>query len=322
MSRGLCFPGLASLSAYENASRSKRKRHDDLNLSAFVQTELEDVIPTLYDKKYRDLDAQYHVPVSTNVNPGAMSWAYDSYEKRGKAEFLGANANQFPRADVAKERVILPIRTIVSSYGWSIEEIEASRFAGTELDRRKAEAARRGIAELEHATLLNGSAPRKIPGFLTNPVTPLITLPNGAWLTTATADQIIQDMNAVCDQIWIGTNRVHRANTILLPMAHYRKVQTTRLPNTGLTIMDFFMRSNPYVNEVMPLIELSTAGAGGTARIMAYEKLPENLSGIIPLAFQQLDPQVQGFEVLIPVRERLGGATWFYPMAGAFADGA
>jgi hypothetical protein len=312
------YPQLAAL---DSMSGGPVKRFDDVNFSAFVENELKDIIPELYDRLYRELDARQHIPLSTNVNPGAMSWAYDSFDKRGHADFLGANADMMPRADVMKQRTTLPIRTVVTAYGWTLEEIEASRFAGTELDRRKAEAARRSVAEKEHSVLLSGDVPRQIPGFLTNPVTPRVTIPNGSWLTQTNADNILADMNAVVDSIWIGSNKVHKPNTVLLPLPQYRKIQTLRIANTGLSVIEYFMRTNGFIMEVLPLIELSTAGVSGNATMLAYEKSPANLSGIVPLAFQQLDPQLRGFEVVVPCREKIGGTCWFYPLSGAFGDG-
>ena len=54
--------------------------------------------------------------------------------------------------------------------------------------------------------------------------------------------------------------------------------------------------------------------------MLAYQKDPSILSSVLPLMFQQMDAQVHGFEVLIPAREKIGGAVWFYPMAAAFGD--
>ena len=309
---------LRSIDAY--ATR-KRSRMDDVTLSVFVENELKVIVPQMYDRLFPELDARKHIPIGTNVAAGAMAWAYDSADKRGKAKFLGANATDMPRADVSKKRQTFPIRTIVSSYGWSIEEIEAAKFAGTPLDAMKAEAARRAIAELEHEVLLFGDVSRNLPGFLTNPATPLVVLPNGDWLATATPDEVIADLNALVDQIWIGTDKVHRANTLLLPLPHFRHIQTTRIPDTDIPIVEFFRRSNPEIREILPLTELISSGAGGTPQALAYQKDPGMQSGVIPLAFQQLEAQAHGFEVVVPVRERVGGTVWYYPFSGAFGIG-
>lgn len=290
------------------------------SLAAFVENELKDVIPQMYDRLFPELDARQHVPISANINPGAMSWAYDSFDKAGQAEFLAAGGTDMPRADVSKERFTFPIKTTVLAYGWTIEEIEASRFAGMQLDRMKAEAARRGQAEKEHDILLNGDLSHNLPGFLTNVRTPFVAVPNGTW-ASATADDILEDLNFVIDEIWVGSERVHRPNTILLPLAQLRRIQTLRIPDTGKSVIEFFMESNPFIQEILPLTELATAGVSGGARMMAYEKRPDRLTGVVPLPFEQMEPQIQGMEVIVPTRQRIGGCVWYYPLAAAFGDG-
>lgn len=299
------------------------RRYDDITISAFVENQLQDIVPQMYDKLFPELDARDHVPTgNTQVSPGAMAWGYDSMDKRGKAEFLGANATDMPRADISRRRLTFPIRTIIIAYGWTVEEIEAARFANVQLERGKADAARRAIAELEHNTLLQGDTSRNLPGFLTNPATPRIAVPTGAWLTTATPDQILVDLNTIVDQVWTLTERVHRPNTIILPLAQFRHLMTTpRSGTSDTTIAEFFLRTNGFVRELMSLPEMSTASATGGAAMLAYQKDPSILSGIVPLEFQQMDAQVHGFEVLIPAREKLGGTVWFYPFAAAFGDG-
>lgn len=302
--------------------RDGQRRYDNLSLSAFVENEIKEVIPQMYSKLYPELDARRHVPINVSVNPGAMAWSYDSMEQRGKAKILGANATDMPRADVAKKRVTNNIRTQVLAYGWSIEEIEAARMVGTALDRGKAEATRRGQAELEHDILLLGDDTYGLPGFLTNPATPRLAVPNGAWLTTATPDQILEDLNTVVDQVWILSQRVHRPNTILLPLGHFRHIFTTaRSATSDTTIAEFFLRTNGFVSEILSLPELETISPTGGPSMLAYQKSPEVLSGVIPLAFQQMEAQTKGFEVLVPTREKNGGTVWFYPFAAAFGDG-
>lgn len=301
---------------------SQRRYHDDITTSVFVENELKQIVPEMYNRLFPELTARKHVPGSgPAVSPGATAWSYDSMDQRGQAQWMGANATDIPRADAQKRRKTFPIRTAVIGYGWNLEEIEAARFAGTALDRAKADAARRAMAEFEHNVILFGDASRDIPGFLTNPATPRMALPNGAWLTTADADEMVEDLNALADQVYFQSNRVHRANTLLLPLQHFRLAMTTRIPEINETVASFFLRTNGYVRELMELQELSTAGPGGTPVALAYQKDPGILGPVIPLGYSQMEPQMQGFETVIPAREKLGGTIWFYPFAGCFGDG-
>jgi hypothetical protein len=313
------IPSLARLDSIAYRRHQAAPRFD--SLAAFVSHELLQIVPDLYARKYPALDATRHIPTKPGINPGAMAWAFTSYDQRGMADFVGANAKDIPRVDIAKDLDVFPIRTIATSYGWTLEEMEAARFANAPLDTAKPEAARRAMAEKENETLLLGNAARQIPGFLTHPVVPLITLPYGDWLNTArTGAEIVVDLNTLVDHMLIATRRAHAVNTILLPDLHFRRAQTTLFGTNDKTALEFFRASNPGIT-VEPMSELSIAGASGGPRAVAYEKDPANLGGVIPLPFDQLDPQVSGFETLVIARERLGGTVWFREMAGVYADG-
>lgn len=310
---------LASLDQWGQYGQAQR-RFDDSTLSAFVGEELLDIVPQMYDRLFPELDARDHIPMGTSVSPGAMEWGYNSMDKRGKAEILGANATNMPRADVSKDRKTFPIRTLVIAYGWTIEEIEAARFAGTQLDRGKAEAARRAIAELDNSILLLGDISHNLPGFLNNPATPRLAVPNGSW-ATATADNILADMNFITDQVWILSERTHRPNTMLLPLAQFRRVHTLRVGDTTQTVAKFFLENNGFVKEIRSLPDLATISPTGGASALVYQKDPGMLSGIVPLEFQQLEAQVWGLEVLVPTRQKSGGTVFFYPLSATFGDG-
>ncbi|MBI4815188.1 MAG: DUF2184 domain-containing protein [Deltaproteobacteria bacterium] len=296
-------------------------RRDDVAASTFVDQELRQIVPQMYNRLYPELDALQHIPVAVNISPGAMAWGYDSIETRGQMQWMGANARDLPRADYGRKRVTFPIRTGVTSYGWTLEEIEAAMFAAQPLQQNKAEAARRAGAEFEHAILINGDIAHGIPGFLTNPSIPIVIVPNGAWLTTATADEIIEDLNYMANAVWASSLRTHRPNTISLPLEYRQKVYQKRIPDSDTSVAEYFLRTNGFIREINSIIELGTAGPSSAPRALCYQKDPMVLSGIIPMAFRQEESQTSGFEAIVPCRERLGGCVWFYPGAGAFADG-
>lgn len=302
-------------------SANPSRRYD--SFSAFAENELQQVIAQTYDRKYPDLDATMHFPVATGkVNPGAQSWAFDSYEGRGRAVIKAPGAGDIPRADVSKGRQAYPVRSIFLAYGWDIEEMEAAAFAGVALDAKKGDACRRGIAELEHSIILDGDAGNGLPGVLSNPFVPIAAAPVGAWLGgTTTPEQMLADLNAMVTAPYETSKRVHNVSQILLPNAHYRRVQTTMMTASGVeSVLSVFQKTNPGVS-VAPMTELATAGPLGTPMALAYQKSPEIVESIIPLPFQQLPPDVKSTEVVVNCRERIGGAVWYYPAAAVKMTG-
>src|SRR6266550_794165 len=300
------FSELKRLDSYDAATFvGSGRRMDDNAFSIFAQNELQQLIPKTYDRMFRELDALQFVPVATGVNAGAMAFAYDSFDMRGTPQWIGAGATDLPRGDVSKGRFVFPIRSFAMSYGWTIEEMMAARFAGQPLDVKKANAVRRSMAEMEHKTILFGEPTLKIPGFLMNPSTPRVVVPNGNWLAGATADQMLGDLETVIDAVWVQSNRVHTPNTLALPLSWFRRLQNTRIPNTGISARTYFLENNAFVQEIRPLTELETAGPGGAPAMLTYDKNVDNLSAIVVLPYTALDPQVRGMETMIPVWERI-----------------
>lgn len=317
----MLYPALQALDHLASRQRPQQ-RHD--SLSAFIELQLQQVVARTYDRKFPFLDALEFVPLESDVSPYAMVWAFDSYDMRGEANFAGPSARDIPRADVGGLRQKFPIHTIWSSYAWTLEEMETAQWAGVPLNQRKADACRRAMAEKEHRVILSGQAELGIPGLLTNPMVPIITLPNGDWLDPATTvDEILADLNAIYNAIWVDSQRIFRPTMYALPTLHLRQLQTRRMGagDGTLTVLKFFQETNPGVN-FKAMTELATASAIGGARILAYDLSPENLGAIIPMPFRQEPPQVVGFETIQPARERLGGTVIYQPMSVRYADGA
>jgi len=311
---------LTRLDAYGSSSQ---KRHDEVGLSIFVARELEQVIPQMFDRLFPELDARLHIPMGTGINPAAPVWSYDSMDKRGNAKIIGANVNDIPRADVSKRRVTHPVRTIALAYGWSFEEIATARWAGVPLDTMKAEATRRGLAQLEHDLLISGDIGSDIPGFLTDPRLRSKTVTTGAWLGgVTTPDEIIFDVCEIVNAVKDGSENVHMTTAVLFPRLHMDHLRCTRLTDTGRSLIEYLQGTHPGVEFLeMNQNELASAGPGGAPRMLAYQKDPGILTGVVPESFRVHAPQERDLEVVINAQSRVGGTAWYYPAAACFGDG-
>jgi hypothetical protein len=314
------YPQLAILDSLDHRPSSMRGD----SLSIFAENQLQQLMTRNYNRKYPELDALEHFPLIDGINPWAVAWAYDSFAQAGEARFSAPGAKDIARADVTKERNAFPVRLAETSYGYTLEELMASQMAGVGLSEARAASARRAIEQLRHTTVLVGESGLKIPGGLNNASVPIMSAVTGAWLGGATtAEQMLADLNAGVTQVWVGTNKVHQVNTVALPNAHLRRIQTLMLgTNANETVASFFLRTTPGVS-LTSLTELGTAGPASAPRAMFYQKSPENQGAIVPLMFQQLPPEMKrgGLETIINCFERMGGAVWFYPASGVMMDG-
>jgi hypothetical protein len=298
----------------------------DANESAFFKRELEFVKSKTYDTKYKSLKSFQLIPISNEAPNGATEITYRKFSGVGLAKIIADYANDFPRVDTFGEEVTQKVRSIGDSYGYSIAEIRRSQMVGRSLDQRRAGFARRAADQKIDSIAWNGDDNYNLLGLIDYPGITEYTVPNDGtgssktW-TTKTPDQIIRDMEGLITAIVDTTNGVESPDTMIMPIAQYRYIKTTRMTDgDSNTILGFFMGNNPGFL-VDWVTELKTAGAGSTARYMAYSRNADNLTLEIPQPFEQFPAQAKNMEFQIPCHASTGGVIVYYPLSVAFGDG-
>lgn len=299
--------------------------------SVFFARQLEHIIAQEFDIEYPELRARQVIPITQEADPADKTITYREYDRMGVAKIIADYSQDLPRVDISGKEVTSTIRTIGASYGYNYDEVLASAKTGRDLEGRRAEMAREAILRKENSALLLGDTTFNLAGFLNFAnVTTLSLAADGTgaskkW-SDKTPDQCLRDLNAMVNSIPELTYGIEQPDTLLLPRAAYHVIATKRIGrDSTMTVLDFFVGSNPYIksrDQVEVLNELNTAGAGSTARSMVYRRDPMKVRGEIPQDFTSLPAQVKGFEWLIPCRSRLGGCIWIKPLSAVYFDGA
>lgn len=299
----------------------------DSDESIFFGRELEKVKAKTYDVLFPEYKALQLIPMGEDVDPGAETIRYESFEDVGIAQLLASYSDDVPRADVKGKENRSPVKPLASSYAYNLQEIRAAKMAGKPLVQRKANAAKRAIDYKQNLIGFFGDSATGLLGLVNNPNIQEYTVPaDGAGsaktFVSKTADLMLRDMNGVCNQIFSVTMGVHSATTLLLPLAQYTRVATTMMGvNANETVLSFFLKTQPFCKEVTWLNELKLAGAASTDRMIAYMKSPDVLTLEIPQPFEQLPVQEEGFEFVTYCHQRTGGVIVYYPLAICFGDG-
>ncbi len=290
--------------------------------SVFFKKELEQIKNKSYDKKYQDLKARKLIPVSNELDSGAEYGTYKQYDMLGVAKIVESYAKDFPRVDIKAKEFTFKIKSLGDSYGYSIQEIRASRYAKKSLDQKRANAAKKAIMQKENKIALMGNVDHDLGGFLTNANIPLVSPITGGWLSGATPDQIIADLNKLANNSSNLTGGVESPNTLLLPIAELTHLSSTpRSANSDTTILEFFLKSNLFIKNVDWLDELKTAGVGSTKRAMVYRRDADYLELEIPQEFEQFPPHPEAMEFVVHCHERIGGVNFYFPLACGYMDG-
>lgn len=293
----------------------------------FFDEQLALVKSRTYDVKHKALKALMLLPVSTEQDAGADRVIWRSFDQVGIAKIVADYANDFPRADVAGEEHISPIKDIGSSYGYSLKEIRRAQKAQVSLDTKRAEACRRAIDEKQDKIAWFGDAKAKLPGFINaEGITEHVAAMNAGntskrW-ADKTADEIVADFAAIITAASEVTNGIESPDTVILPLALYNKLMTTPYgSNRDKTIMGFIRENYPQITRIDWVSDLATAGAGGTTRVMAYSRDPLKVEVQIPQRLEQFPPQQKGLAFDIICTQSTGGTLVYYPLSIVYCDG-
>lgn len=295
--------------------------------TGFVRSQTTHVEAAVNETVYPDIQYPALIPVDTSAHPFAQTVTYVSSDKYGKADWINGNADDIPMAgsELAENKTAVYTAGIGYGYGW--EEVNVAMMMGRSLSNDDAMAARRAYEEMVDRVALAGDASKNFQGLIDNSAVTAASVTTGDW-ATATEDQILADVNEVLLGITTDTKESSMANTLLLPYEKLSYLASNRLGDTGLTILDFLRRNNVVTAmggqelTIRTVRGLSTAGAGDTARMIAYRRDPMVLKLHIPMPHRFLPVYQDGpLHWLVPGVFRLGGLDIRRPKEVRYGDG-
>lgn len=303
--------------------------------SVFFARELDYVKAQSYDVEYPELTALNLFPISSEADEGAETITYYTYDKQGLAKVIDNYSTDLPRADVDGKPSTAEIKSLGSSYGYSAQEMRASRLAGKSLDSRKAEAARFAIDSKTNMIAWAGDEESGLMGVLSSGQSiPLYSIPANAnsktkW-TEKSADEILADVNGMAKAVAKVTKNVERPDTLCVPAEVYMDIATRRIPDTDTTVLSFILDHSPYIKDVINAAELDAdaigtnpyaAASGGQGVAFLFTKDKRKLSLENPMPFNQYPVQTKNLEVVVPCEARTAGVIVYYPLSAMIAVG-
>lgn len=315
-----------------SAAAQERYEMDASEANVFAR-ELLKVRAGVFEIKFPELKAMRLVPRNSEVSPTDEEYTYRTATEYGATALGSSYTGTAPRADVSMvEATPQRIRVLTASYGYDIQEARVAARTGNGLPQRKANAARKAIAQELNRILTFGDSTRygvTLAGLANLSGTHTYTVPNGAggsplW-TNKTPDEILKDLNGIASGIVTNSSDVEHPNTMLLPLALYELIASTRLGDgSDMTILRHFLGVNPHVQTVEAWHALDAAPNSEWTgkRIICYDRSPDVLESLVPVEFEQFSPQMVGLETVTPCHARIGGVVVYRPKAISYADGA
>jgi hypothetical protein len=308
--------------------------HDAQQAIGFIQPQLLRINTEIEQEIFPDFDYAQFMFVNTDGDMWDIGSLFYSGTIAGAAEFLAHKGFDMPYADVATSQFLQTNHFAGIGYEWSLGELQRASKAGRNLSNEKARSARQ-IAEMFcYRIAIRGAAEKGLTGIVNDPNVSAANVPaDGAGgLTTfasKTPDQINRDINAILNAPYNATLETQRANMLVLPTSRLQYLSSTRIgADANMTILRFIRENNVYTLETgQPLNirgsrELETAGAGGTARAMAYDNRREVVQFHLPGPHEFL-PAFQKSSMTWEVAGimNVGGVEIRRPKAFAYRDG-
>jgi len=291
-------------------------RNDDVGV--FLARELETILSRSFEVEYADIKYASLLPISSEVGPGADSFTYRVFDKQGSMKVIGDKAKDLPRADVLRKEVTHPVRSLGASFAYTIQETRAAAMVpNMNLEQRRANAVRRAYEEKVQEIAYFGDTPSGMKGFFNNDQVDVV-VPD-KWFTDAgtTTDEMLELLNEPATRLVNGSNMKEQPNTMLVPYEVYRIISTTpRSTTSDTTVLEFFLRTNPFITAIEPINELEASKSGGSLdkdRIITYDRSPDKLQLHIPQTLEFLPPIREALEFTVAAHSRIGGLALYYP---------
>lgn len=297
-------------------------QRQDAGETAALPRQLEHVYAKTYDIKYPDKKARKLIPVDLSVDAAAGFFSYQQWDSIGMAKIISNYAEDLPQTDVAAKEFVTKLHSLGSSYTYSIMDLRRSAKTGSQLDAKKAMAARRAHEQAVEDIAAVGNAEAGLGGFTNHANVPLVAATVGQWVTNiATPLQMLADLDVLVNSVVTATKETFLPDTLVLPGPVFQLLNSTYMSaDNNKTVLKAFLENNAYISGIEQWYKCDDAGALGVSRTVCYKRDEEVLALVIPQEFEQFPPQARNLAFEVSCHSRIGGVRVQYPLAIAYMD--
>jgi hypothetical protein len=295
-------------------------RMDEAGL--FLERQLEFIRPQVFEVVYADIKYPTILPVTSEAGPGAQTFTFRIMDSTGEFKLIADAADDLPRADISQVEKSINIRSFGGSFGYTVQELRAAQMANIALEQRRAQAVRRAYEEKVEDVALFGESSVGLAGFFNNSTVDVITADK--WFTDSgtTAQEMLELLNYGVTGIINASQMKEQPDTILMAWNDYREISTRRNSDSSdVTVLEYFLRTNPYINNIEPINQLDKTKSGLTTnRMVVYKRDPGKVQLHIPQPLELFPPQQRGLEFIVPAHARVGGVALYYPKSAIYVQ--
>ncbi len=302
----------------------RRADADETNMLALS---LEQMRSKVYEASYPDLKARTLFPVSSDIDPGADSFAYEESDHVGsfrRIEGVGY-ADDPPTVETSATKVVRGLESYGGSFLITIQDLRRAAFSGRPLEIRKAKACRRAWEEKLDSVIGNGDVGSAIPKGIANRAigtgasqTRETAVTEANWTpATVNADLMLASLMKSVKEFVIDSRETITPTDLALPVASYLLAAQTYMDDgTTDTVLVRFLRDNGYVRQAHSWEALKAANHGieATSRGLLWAKDSDVGEIVIAQDFEVFPPQVENFATKVLAHGRTAGFCVYRPL--------
>jgi hypothetical protein len=293
--------------------------YDANDITALFARELEWIDSELTKEEFAPLKAEELIPFEKCGGAGVRIVTYQKVTEFGNAKFIGNGTTTLPRVDVAGTEYSVPVRNLGAAYAYTVFELlEIAENPTIKLDTARKEAAMNAIRRLHDATAMTGYSAFGLTGLYNDANVPVVSAITGAW-ATATADQILADVNKLTWAVYSNTKELYSVDTLLIPTTMGARFDQPRA-NTDTTVGGFILKNSPHVKKIFTSHYGETAGVGNVPRVVAYLRNPKVIRYGANEMFAEEPPQRKALDIEVPCHGRTSGTQIRKPLAMAYME--
>jgi hypothetical protein len=301
----------------------------DSDEGMFLARELDYINQVVFEEQQPALNFRGIIPIKTDVPMHANSYFYRMLNKVGKADFVGASSQDFPRANAGMREESERMRLIGCAVDYSLLDLRAAMESGAPLQESLFSAARRAIEEKVNEIAWYGDEGAGLRGLLRHPEILRAAVTSAVAEGTSAANNLVE-LNGVVNAMLNNTEQSEAPSMLLLPPDSFQAVsQQQRSAGSDTSTLNYWLQTNGYVSEARPIRELRNASlpaAGGgteTSDVIMAIRPGRDVCELIYSGIVQLEPMMTGpLTFCVPFVAACAGVALYRPRAVSIRTGA
>lgn len=319
------------LNDWADAGHGEGPRRLDADETNMLALALEQMRSRVYETPYPELKARRFLPVASDVDPGAESFAYEITDEVGIAKVITNYADDPPSVESKSTKVTHAVKSLGDAFHYSIQDLRRAAFSGRPLSTRKALAARRAYERGLDQIAAFGAPNDGIPDGICNRALGTgdaqirnTAMTAAAWDSTPVAADMVADLNKAIAEMVSDSRETHPPDLLILPTLQYlRLAHTYTTDGSPESALERFLKSNGFVRrvEMWDLLKSVDGSGGNFSRGLLAHMTPDVVELVNPSEFALLPPQPENFAFKVLGEGRTAGTCIYQPLGLRYLSG-